>query len=230
MKTAIVLFPGSNRDRDMSIAIRQSFGNDPLFIWHKETEIPKVDLIIIPGGFSYGDYLRSGAISALSPVMRTVEKQARNGVPVLGVCNGFQILTEARILPGVLMRNITLKFVCKTISLKVENSSSIFSNRYSRGQILSLPVAHNDGNYFADDDTLNRIEDNDQVAFRYVTNENGLLGNPNGSMRDIAGVYNENKTVLGLMPHPENAIYSFFGRADGRDFFDNLIKSLYLIS
>ncbi|AHC73828.1 phosphoribosylformylglycinamidine synthase I [Candidatus Endolissoclinum faulkneri L5] len=226
MKAAIVIFPGSNRDRDMAVAIRQSFGNYPIIIWHKETEIPKVDLIVIPGGFSYGDHLRSGAISALSPVMRTVEMQARKGVPVLGVCNGFQILTETGILPGILMRNIELKFVCKTIRLKVENSSGIFTAGYTSGQILSLPVAHNDGSYFADNDTLNRLEDRDQVAFRYIRTEGVLFGNPNGSMRDIAGIYNDNKTVLGLMPHPENAIYPFNGKADGQIFFDNLVSSL----
>ncbi|MDF1793108.1 MAG: phosphoribosylformylglycinamidine synthase subunit PurQ [Thalassobaculaceae bacterium] len=221
MKSAIIVFPGSNRDRDMVMALRQASGNDPAMIWHKETEIPDVDLIVVPGGFSYGDYLRAGAMGALSPAMRTVKERANRGVPVLGVCNGFQILTETGLLPGVLMRNAGLKFVCKTVQLKVETSQSLFTSGYSDGQVISVPVAHNDGNYFADPATLDRIEDRGQVAFRYEGT------NPNGSQRDIAGIYNDTKTVLGLMPHPENAIEALHGGTDGRGLFDGLVKALH---
>jgi len=227
MKSAIIVFPGSNRDRDMVMALRQASGSDPAMIWHKETEIPDVDLIVVPGGFSYGDYLRAGAMGALSPAMRTVKERSDKGVPVLGVCNGFQILTEAGMLPGALMRNAGLKFVCKTVHLKVETSQSLFTSGYSDGQVISVPVAHNDGNYFADADTLDRLEDRGQVAFRYVAADGATGGNPNGSQRDIAGIYNETKTVLGLMPHPENAIEALHGGTDGRGLFDGLVKALH---
>jgi phosphoribosylformylglycinamidine synthase len=227
MKSAIIVFPGSNRDRDMVMALRQASGQDPAMIWHKETELPNVDLIVVPGGFSYGDYLRAGAMGALSPAMRTVKERADKGVPVLGVCNGFQILTEAGLLPGALMRNAGLKFVCKTVHLKVETSQSLFTSGYSDGQVISVPVAHNDGNYFADADTLDRLEDRGQVAFRYVAADGATGGNPNGSQRDIAGIYNETKTVLGLMPHPENAIEALHGGTDGRGLFDGLVRSLH---
>ncbi|MEQ8585781.1 MAG: phosphoribosylformylglycinamidine synthase subunit PurQ [Thalassobaculaceae bacterium] len=227
MKSAIIVFPGSNRDRDMVMALRQASGNDPAMIWHKETEIPDVDLIVVPGGFSYGDYLRAGAMGALSPAMRTVKERSDKGVPVLGVCNGFQILTEAGMLPGALMRNAGLKFVCKTVHLKVETSQSLFTSGYSDGQVIAVPVAHNDGNYFADADTLDRLEDRGQVAFRYVSADGGEGGNPNGSQRDIAGIYNDTKTVLGLMPHPENAIQTLHGGTDGRGLFDGLAKALH---
>ena len=227
MKSAIIVFPGSNRDRDMVMALRQASGNDPAMIWHKETEIPDVDLIVVPGGFSYGDYLRAGAMGALSPAMRTVKERSDKGVPVLGVCNGFQILTEAGMLPGALMRNAGLKFVCKTVHLKVETSQSLFTSGYSDGQVISVPVAHNDGNYFADAGTLDRLEDRGQVAFRYVAADGATGGNPNGSQRDIAGIYNETKTVLGLMPHPENAIEALHGGTDGRGLFDGLVKALH---
>lgn len=227
MKSAIIVFPGSNRDRDMVMALRQASGTDPAMIWHKETEIPDVDLIAVPGGFSYGDYLRAGAMGALSPAMRTVKERSEKGVPVLGVCNGFQILTEAGMLPGALMRNAGLKFVCKTVHLKVETSQTLFTSGYSDGQVIAVPVAHNDGNYFADRDTLDRIEDRGQVAFRYVAADGGAGGNPNGSQRDIAGIYNDTKTVLGLMPHPENAIETLHGGTDGRGLFDGLVKALH---
>ena len=227
MKSAIIVFPGSNRDRDMVMALRQAAGNDPAMIWHKETELPDVDLIVVPGGFSYGDYLRAGAMGSLSPAMRTVKERSDKGVPVLGVCNGFQILTEAGMLPGALMRNAGLKFICKTVHLKVETSQSLFTSGYSDGQVISVPVAHNDGNYFADADTLDRLEDRGQVAFRYVSADGTEGGNPNGSQRDIAGIYNETKTVLGLMPHPENAIEALHGGTDGRGLFDGLVKALH---
>ncbi|MFX4223208.1 MAG: phosphoribosylformylglycinamidine synthase subunit PurQ [Thalassobaculum sp.] len=227
MKSAIIVFPGSNRDRDMVMALRQASGSDPAMIWHKETEIPDVDLIVVPGGFSYGDYLRAGAMGALSPAMRTVKERSDKGVPVLGVCNGFQILTEAGMLPGALMRNAGLKFVCKTVHLKVETSQTLFTSGYSDGQVIAVPVAHNDGNYFADPDTLDRLEDRGQVAFRYVAADGAEGGNPNGSQRDIAGIYNDTKTVLGLMPHPENAIEALHGGTDGRGLFDGLVKALH---
>ena len=227
MKSAIIVFPGSNRDRDMVMALRQASGSDPAMIWHKETEIPDVDLIVVPGGFSYGDYLRAGAMGSLSPAMRIVKERSDKGVPVLGVCNGFQILTEAGMLPGALMRNAGLKFVCKTVHLKVETSQSLFTSGYSDGQVISVPVAHNDGNYFADADTLDRMEDRGQIAFRYVSADGAAGGNPNGSQRDIAGIYNETKTVLGLMPHPENAIQTLHGGTDGLGLFDGLVKALH---
>jgi len=221
MKSAIIVFPGSNRDRDMVMALRQASGSDPAMVWHKETELPDVDIIVVPGGFSYGDYLRAGAMGALSPAMRTVRERADRGVPVLGVCNGFQILTEIGLLPGALMRNAGLKFVCKTVQLKVESAQTLFTSGYSDGQVITVPVAHNDGNYFADAATLDRLEDRGQVAFRYVGS------NPNGSQRDIAGIYNDTKTVLGLMPHPENAIEALHGGTDGRGLFDGLVRSLH---
>ena len=188
MNTAIVVFPGSNREQDARAALLQATGREPVLVWHRDTEIPAVDLILIPGGFSYGDYLRCGAMAAHSPVMREVAERAKKGVAVLGVCNGFQILTEAGLLPGVLLRNASLKFVCHNVTLKVENSQTLFTSGYETGQILSVPVAHGDGNYFADDSTLDRLEERGQIAFRYVG------GNPNGSARDIAGIFNEART------------------------------------
>jgi phosphoribosylformylglycinamidine synthase len=228
MKSAIIVFPGSNRDRDMAIALRRAFGTDPLMIWHKEVEWPAVDLIVVPGGFSFGDYLRAGAMGALSPAMRTVRERADRGVPVLGVCNGFQTLTEAGLLPGALMRNAGLKFLCRNVHLRVETAQSIFTSGYAAGQIIEVPVAHNDGNYFADDATLDRLEDRDLVAFRYVdaAGEASETANVNGSRRNIAGIFNETKTVLGLMPHPEDAIDPLHGGTDGRGLFDGLARAL----
>jgi len=228
MKSAIIVFPGSNRDRDMAIALRRAFGTDPLMIWHKEVEWPAVDLIVVPGGFSFGDDLRAGAMGALSPAMRTVRERADRGVPVLGVCNGFQTLTEAGLLPGALMRNAGLKFLCRNVHLRVETAQSIFTSGYAAGQIIEVPVAHNDGNYFADDATLDRLEDRDLVAFRYVdaAGEASETANVNGSRRNIAGIFNETKTVLGLMPHPEDAIDPLHGGTDGRGLFDGLARAL----
>lgn len=221
MKSAIIQFPGSNRDRDMIAALASISGSAPALIWHQETELPKADLIVIPGGFSYGDYLRAGAIAARSPMLSQVAEQAGRGVPVLGVCNGFQILTEAGLLPGGLMRNASLKFVCKTVQLEVSNADTFFTSEYTQGQIINCPVAHHDGNYFAAPDTLQQIEDNGQVAFRYA---NGT--NPNGSINDIAGVLNQNKNVLGLMPHPENLIEPAHGGTDGRALFESALRSV----
>lgn len=221
MKSALIVFPGSNRDRDMIAAITKISGHAPALVWHKDTELPKVDVIVVPGGFSYGDYLRSGAIAARASIMETIRQRADTGVKVLGVCNGFQILTEAGLLPGVLMRNASLKFVCREVKLEVTNAQTDFTNQYSKGQIIRCPVAHHDGNYFTDPETLKSIEDNGQVAFRYAEGTN-----PNGSINDIAGVLNKNKNVLGMMPHPENLIENAHGGTDGRGLFAGLLDEV----
>ncbi|HEY5598540.1 MAG TPA: phosphoribosylformylglycinamidine synthase subunit PurQ [Kiloniellales bacterium] len=233
MKAAVVVFPGSNCDRDVAVALRQSMravggGGEPTLVWHKESDFPAVDLIVLPGGFSYGDYLRSGAMAAHSPVMKEVVRRAGKGVPVLGICNGFQILTEAGLLPGALMRNANLRFVCKDVHVRVESSQTIFTNKYEAGQPLRIPIAHHDGNYAADGETLARLEDRGQVAFRYCTPDGtpGAAANPNGSVHDIAGIFNETKTVLGLMPHPERLTDAQLGGTDGRPLFDGLVESL----
>ncbi len=214
MKSAVVQLPGLNRDRDMIAALTKISGKAPVTIWQTETDIPEVDLIVIPGGFSYGDYLRCGAIAARMPVMQAIKAKAEAGVKVLGVCNGFQILVEAGLLPGALMRNASLKFVCKEIQLEVVNANTDFSRAYEQGQIIRCPVAHHDGNYFADAETLRTIEGNGQVVFRYAAGTN-----PNGSINDIAGIVNEKGNVLGMMPHPENLIEAAHGGADGRGLF-----------
>ncbi|MBN9306323.1 MAG: phosphoribosylformylglycinamidine synthase I [Devosia sp. 67-54] len=219
MKSAVVVFPGLNRDRDMIAALGTISGRAPAVVWHKETELPDVDLIVIPGGFSYGDYLRVGAIAARSPIMATIRERAAKGVHVLGVCNGFQILTEAGLVPGVLMRNASLRFVCREVRLRVETADTAFTRGYAQGQVITTPVAHHDGNYFADANTLKAIEDNGQVAFRYAEGTN-----PNGSVNDIAGVLNRERNVLGLMPHPENLIESAHGGLDGRALFAGLLQ------
>lgn len=221
MKSAVIVFPGSNRDRDMIAALTKIGGTPPAVVWHKDAEIPNVDLIVIPGGFSYGDYLRSGAIAARSPVMDTIRGRAAQGVQVLGVCNGFQILTEAGLLPGVLMRNSSLRFVCKEVKLSVANAATPFTQGYTEGQVIRCPVAHHDGNYFTDPETLAAIEGNGQVAFRYAEGTN-----PNGSLNDIAGVFNREKNVLGLMPHPEDLIESAQGGVDGRPLFSGLLQQV----
>ncbi len=221
MKTCVILFPGSNRDRDMITALSKISGSAPDLVWHTDTTIPASDLIVIPGGFSYGDYLRSGAIAARSPVMEEIRKAADKGAHVLGVCNGFQILTEAQLLPGALMRNAGLRFVCKTVMLEVANAQSVFTRNYTSGQIIPCPVAHHDGNYFAEEDTLKSIEDNGQVVFRYAEGTN-----PNGSLHDIAGVINEKGNVLGMMPHPENLIEADHGGQSGRGLFESVLNIL----
>ena len=220
MKAAVVVFPGLNRDRDMIAALTKIGGVAPTIVWHQDAELPTVDLIVIPGGFSYGDYLRAGAIAARSPLMQAIRERAEQGVKVLGVCNGFQILTEAQLLPGVLMRNASLKFVCREIKLSVTNAGTDFTRGYTEGQVIRCPVAHHDGNYFADTETLAAVEGNGQVAFRYAEGTN-----PNGSLNDIAGVFNANKNVLGLMPHPENLIESAHGGTDGRGLFSALLEA-----
>ncbi|MBX3574851.1 MAG: phosphoribosylformylglycinamidine synthase subunit PurQ [Mesorhizobium sp.] len=218
MKSAVVLLPGLNRDRDMIAALTKISGKAPATVWQTDTEIPDVDLIVIPGGFSYGDYLRCGAIAARTPVMRAVAEKAAQGVMVMGVCNGFQILLETGLLPGALMRNASLKFVCREVKLEVANANTAFTRAYEPGQIIRCPVAHHDGNYFADPETLARIEGNGQVVFRYAEDTN-----PNGSINDIAGVMNEAGNVLGLMPHPENLIEAAHGGSDGRALFEGVL-------
>ena len=218
MKSAVILLPGLNRDRDMIAALTKISGSAPLTVWQTETEIPDVDLIVIPGGFSYGDYLRCGAIAARMPVMRAVAEKARQGVMVMGVCNGFQILLEAGLLPGALMRNTSLKFVCREVKLEVANANTAFTRNYRPGQIIRCPVAHHDGNYFADGETLARIEGQGQVVFRYAEGTN-----PNGSINDIAGIISKEGNVLGLMPHPENLIEAAHGAADGRPIFESAL-------
>jgi phosphoribosylformylglycinamidine synthase subunit PurQ / glutaminase len=228
MQAAIIIFPGSNREQDVHDALARASGRPPVKVWHRESTLPKADLIVIPGGFSYGDYLRCGAMAAHSPIMRAIKAEAARGTPVLGICNGFQILTEAGMLPGVLLANKTLKFHCKNVDLRVETSQSIFTCRYEAGQVIRVPVAHHDGNYFADPATLDRLEDKGLVAFRYCTPEGEVsdAGNANGSARNIAGIFNESKTVLGLMPHPEDATDPLLGRTDGRALFDGLVEAL----
>jgi phosphoribosylformylglycinamidine synthase I len=219
MKSAVVQLPGLNRDRDMIAALTKISGTAPVTVWQTETDLPDVDLIVIPGGFSYGDYLRCGAIAARMPVMQAIKAKAEAGVKVLGVCNGFQILVEAGLLPGALMRNASLKFVCKEIKLEVVNAETDFSRAYAKGQILRCPVAHHDGNYFADAETLATIEGSGQVVFRYAEGTN-----PNGSMNDIAGIVNAKGNVLGMMPHPENLIEMAHGGTDGRGLFASALN------
>jgi phosphoribosylformylglycinamidine synthase len=228
MQAAIVIFPGSNRELDVFEALHRSMGKPPAKIWHRDTELPSVDLIVIPGGFSYGDYLRCGAMAAHSPIMREVKARAERGTPVLGICNGFQVLTEAEMLPGVLLVNKTLKFHCKDVHLRVETSHSLFTRGYNAGQVVRVPVAHHDGNFFADDATLDRLEGDGRVAFRYCAPDGAAsdTANHNGSARNIAGVLNATKTVLGLMPHPEDATDPLLGSTDGCAFFEGLVGAL----
>ena len=220
MKTAVIVFPGSNCDRDLAVALREVTGTEPAMVWHGETELPDgVGLVAVPGGFSYGDYLRSGAIAARSPVMRAVVEGANKGLPVLGVCNGFQVLTEAGLLPGALMRNAGLNFVCRDVLLVVDNAQTSFTARYNAGETIRVPVAHHDGNYFADAETLDRLEGEGRVAFRYGEDVNG-------SARNIAGLVNGAGNVLGMMPHPERRIEGAHGGTDGRRLFEGLVEAV----
>ena len=228
MKTAVVTFPASNCDRDMFDALEKITGTKPYAILHQDTEMPDVDLIALPGGFSFGDYLRCGAMAARSPAMELVMAHANRGGNVIGICNGFQVLTEMGLLPGVLMRNRSLKFVCKNVNLKVENNTSTFTNAYQRNQNIEIPVAHHDGNYFAAPNVLKKLESNKQVAFRYVDDNNEPTegANPNGSQNNIAGITNKAGNILGMMPHPERFIEEVQGGTDGRGFFESIINSL----
>jgi len=228
MKAAVIVFPGSNCDRDAAVALKAATGQAPAMVWHGDSVLPASDLIVLPGGFSYGDYLRSGAMAAHSPVMREVASRAREGTPVLGICNGFQVLTEAGLLPGVLMRNSTLRFICKDVHLRVERNDSIYTRRYEQGAVVRFPIAHKDGSYFADEETLERLEGEGRVAFRYC-DETGAVtdeANPNGSRNNIAGVYNETGTVLGLMPHPERLADAALSGTDGAKMFASLVEAL----
>lgn len=219
MKTAVIVFPGSNCDRDAQVALRQASGQEPAMVWHKDGTIPDgTDLVMVPGGFSYGDYLRCGAMAANSPVIAQLHSHAERGGYILGVCNGFQILCETGLLPGALMRNLSLDFVCKPQDLKIESVNTAFTSAYGGASEISIPIAHHDGNYVADDETLDQIEGEGRVAFRY-------LGNPNGSARDIAGVISENGRVLGMMPHPERAIGGHEGGTDGLAMFESLMTA-----
>lgn len=226
MKSAVITFPGSNCDRDALTALK-AIGSDVQKIWHKESSLDNdLDLIIVPGGFSYGDYLRSGAMASISPVMNEVKRLAQKGVKILGICNGFQILTEAELLPGVLLKNKKAKFICKEVTLKVENNNSVFTKNYQKDDLIQIPIAHMDGNYFASDDVIKSLEDNDSIAFRYA-NLNGQVSeefNPNGSISNIAGILNSEKNILGMMPHPERAIDEKTGSKDGLKMFEGFLS------
>jgi len=228
MKAAVIVFPGSNCDRDIRVSLRESMGKEPLMIWHQNSSFDDVDLITVPGGFSYGDYLRAGAMASKSPVMREIIARANKGVPVLGICNGFQILTESGLLPGALMRNAALKYICKDIHLRVEANNTAFTQGYNAGDVLRIPIAHHDGNYFADADTLDELENSNRVAFRYTNGlgEEADASNPNGSQRNIAGILNKGRNVLGMMPHPERSADSALGGDDGKRMFDGLVAAL----
>ena len=223
MKSKVIVFPGSNCDRDVAVAIKQISGSEPQMVWHKETSLSNSDLIIVPGGFSYGDYLRCGAIASTSPIINEVVKKANEGVPVIGICNGFQILIETSLLDGALIRNNSLSFICRDVYIKSENQTSIFTKKMN---IAKMPIAHNEGNYFASDETLKKIVGNDQVAFKYCNQEGEVTSqsNPNGSLENIAGILNDKKNVLGLMPHPERAAESALGCEDGKYIFESILS------
>ena len=223
MKSKVIVFPGSNCDRDVAVAIRRISGSEPQMVWHKETSLSNSDLIIVPGGFSYGDYLRCGAIASTSPIINEVVKKANEGVPVIGICNGFQILIETSLLDGALIRNNSLSFICRDVYIKSENQTSIFTKKTN---IAKMPIAHNEGNYFASDETLKKIVGNDQVAFKYCNQEGEITSqsNPNGSLENIAGILNDRKNVLGLMPHPERAAESALGCDDGKYIFESILS------
>ena len=218
MKFAVLVFPGSNCDIDMYHAIKDELGEEVEYVWHSQTDLSEYDGILVPGGFSYGDYLRCGAMANQSNIMVEVKKAADAGKPVLGVCNGFQILTEAGLLPGALLRNKNLKFMCRTVQLKVENNNTLFTNQYEQGQIIDIPIAHGEGNYYCDEETLQKLKDNHQIVFTYSGE------NPNGSLADIAGIINERGNVLGMMPHPERAVDTLVGGADGLAVFKSIVK------
>ncbi len=223
MKSHVIVFPGSNCDRDVAVAIKNISGQEPEMLWHKETTFDQSDLIVVPGGFSYGDYLRCGAMASTSPIMKDVVKKANEGVPVLGICNGFQILIESGLLDGALMRNSSLNFICRDVFIKPKNKSSVFTRK---SKLVKMPIAHNEGNFFATSEQLKKIEDNDQIAFQYC-DETGNIeqnSNPNGSLANIAAILNENKNVLGMMPHPERAAERMHGSDDGKIIFESILN------
>jgi phosphoribosylformylglycinamidine synthase subunit PurQ / glutaminase len=227
MKTAVIVFPGSNCDRDLATALGQAAGRPAEMVWHKDTALPAgLDIVAVPGGFSFGDYLRCGAIAARAPIMRAVADFARAGGVVLGVCNGFQVLIEAGLLPGALMRNAGLTFVCRDVHLRVETSDNPFTCALNAGAVIRVPVAHHDGNYIADAETLGRLRGQDRIAFRYCTPEGTAGDNPNGSVDDIAGVLSENRRVLGMMPHPERLADPALGGTDGAGVFRSLLRAM----
>ncbi|CAM4284443.1 MULTISPECIES: phosphoribosylformylglycinamidine synthase subunit PurQ [Bacillus cereus group] len=217
MKFAVIVFPGSNCDVDMFHAIKDELGEEVDYVWHDRENLDEYDAILLPGGFSYGDYLRCGAISRFANAMKAVQKAAEQGKPILGVCNGFQILVESGLLPGALMRNENLKFMCRTVQLRVENNETMFTSQYEKGEVINIPIAHGEGNYYCDEETLKQLEENNQIAFRYVEN-------PNGSVSDIAGIVNEKGNVLGMMPHPERAVDELLGGAEGLKVFQSILK------
>ncbi len=220
MRAGVIVFPGSNCDRDVAVALTRVTGAAPQMIWHGATALPALDLIVLPGGFSYGDYLRCGAIAVHSPIMASVVDRAKAGTPVLGICNGFQMLTEARLLPGVLMRNAGLTFISRTLPLTVANADTMYTTAYEKDARIDIPVAHHDGNYFADQETLDRLEGDGRVVFRYARE------NPNGSQRAIAGITDETGRILGLMPHPERAADPVLGLTDGRGVFESIVNAV----
>jgi len=228
MQAAVVVFPGSNCDRDVAVALARVMGRPPVMVWHKDNDMPPVDLIVLPGGFSYGDYLRVGAIAAHGNIMREVRRRAESGTAVLGICNGFQILIEAGLLPGGLLRNTSLRYICKDVHLKVETADSPYTARYETGQRITVPIAHHDGNYFIDDDGRRRLEDSERIAFRYC-DERGQVtpeSNPNGSVANIAGIFGQSRRVLGMMPHPERLADPALGGSDGRALFESVVEAL----
>ncbi len=226
MKAAVIVFPGTNREKDMAMALEHVSGQKTDLVWHKETSLRNYDLIVLPGGFSYGDYLRCGAMAAHSPIMKEVIAKANAGTRLLAVCNGFQMLVETGLVPGGLLHNASLKFICKQVHLKVENNQTDFTRKFSAGEVITVPVAHGEGNYFVNADMLKKLEDNGQIAFRYC-NENGAAGeNPNGSVANIAGVFNETKTIMGMMPHPEDAVVPHAGNQTGKKLFESIVEAL----
>lgn len=226
MKSAVIVFPGSNCDRDAQEVLAAT-GLQPCMVWHRDAVLPRVDVVLVPGGFSYGDYLRSGAMAAHSPIMHEVKAHAQRGGRVIGICNGFQILTEAGLLPGVLMRNRGLKFVCRDVGLRVDTAATPFTAKYTQGQVITVPVAHHDGNYFADEATLKGLQDHDRIVFRYCDAQGGVTAeaNPNGSLLNIAGICNAARNVLGMMPHPERHSEALLGGVDGRTLFESLLAA-----
>jgi phosphoribosylformylglycinamidine synthase I len=226
MKASVIVFPGSNCDRDIKVALEKVTGGTVDMVWHDDATVPATDLIVLPGGFAYGDYLRTGAMAAHSRIMRDIVTKAKAGTPVLGICNGFQVLCEAGLLPGVLMRNASLKFVCRDVWLKVEQTDTFFTSRFKPGEVIRIPVAHGDGNYFADQHTLDALEAEGRVVFRYVDQAGNATpeANPNGAQRNIAGICDERRRVLGMMPHPERLFEPMLGGSDGRKLFESILE------